>query len=208
MASILGAIAQADPSPNATSKALGATFRDPGWSARRVVPFSSDRKWSAFEFRSEGAYVLGAPDVIPHEDPLIDASISTHVAAGRRVLMVAEVDELPEPTQLPLARPVGLVALGDQVRADAPATLDFFARQGVTVKVISGRSHRNRAGHRRIGRCAERIPGDRRSRSSRAGATVGLSGRPSQCVWAHHAASEAGHGSGATDPRPCRRHDR
>ena len=138
MASILGAIAQADPSPNATSKALGATFRDPGWSARRVVPFSSDRKWSAFEFRSEGAYVLGAPDVIPHEDPLIDASISTHVAAGRRVLMVAEVDELPEPTQLPLARPVGLVALGDQVRADAPATLDFFARQGVTVKVISG----------------------------------------------------------------------
>ncbi len=138
VAVVLGAIAKADPSPNATSKALGAAFRDPGWAARRVVPFSSDRKWSAFEFRGEGAFVLGAPDVIPFDDPLIDVSIDAHAAAGRRVVMVAEVDELPAPTQLPRARPIGLVALGDRVRTDAPETLEFFARQGVAVKVISG----------------------------------------------------------------------
>ena len=135
---ILGAIAQADPSPNATSTALSATFRDPGWATRRVVPFSSDRKWSAFEFVGESAYVLGAPDVIPYEDPLIDVSVATHASAGRRVVMVAEVDELPGPTQLPMARPVGLVALGDQIRTDARETLEYFARQGVAVKVISG----------------------------------------------------------------------
>lgn len=138
VATVLGAIATADTSPNATSAALGAEFADPGWSARRVVPFSSDRKWSAFEFRNEGSYVLGAPDVIVNEGPMVDVSVDAHLASGRRVLLVAEVDELPAPGQIPHARAIGLVALGDQVRADAKATLEFFARQGVAVKVISG----------------------------------------------------------------------
>ena len=138
IATVLGAIAQTDPSPNATSKALAASFRDPGWSVRRVVPFSSERKWSAFEFRGDGAYVLGAPDVIPHDDSLTAAFVGAHVAEGRRVVMVAQIDALPGPTNLPWARAIGLVALGDQVRPDAAETLAFFARQGVEVKVISG----------------------------------------------------------------------
>ena len=138
VATVLGALAQAEPSPNATSRALQAAFRDPGWMARRVVPFSSDRKWSAFEFTHEGVYVLGAPDVIPYADSLIDVSINEHTSAGRRVVMVAKLDKFPAGTQILRAQPVGLVALGDQVRADAPATLAYFASQGVSVKVISG----------------------------------------------------------------------
>ena len=135
---VLGAIARAEPSPNATSGALQAAFPDPGWLARGAVPFSSDRKWSAFEFAGEGTYVLGAPDVIPYQDAMVDVSISEHTTAGRRVIMVAELDDLPESAQLLHPRPIGLVALGDEVRPDAPATLEYFARQGVAVKVISG----------------------------------------------------------------------
>ncbi len=144
----LSAIAQLDPDPNATSQALDEHYDEPtSWVATGRVPFSSARKWSGMSFASHGSWVLGAP-----ENVLTDAyagalreEVEQHAALGQRVLVLAKADREftdggPAGTEvvLPGVQPTALVLLEDVVRHDAPATLQYFAEQGVTVKVISG----------------------------------------------------------------------
>jgi cation-transporting ATPase E len=135
----LGALAAADPNPNATLQAIGEQFPAPaGWSALSVVPFSSARKWSGATFASRGAWILGAPEMILPNDPSIAERVRKAAAGGNRVLLVARApgdlkDHIPAGTE-----PVALIGLSDRVRPDAADTLRYFARQGVAAKIISG----------------------------------------------------------------------
>src|SRR5215211_2327358 len=65
VAAALGALAAADPNPNATLRAIGEAFPAPeGWRPEAAVPFSSARKWSGASFAGHGAFLLGAPEVL------------------------------------------------------------------------------------------------------------------------------------------------
>ncbi len=138
----LAALAFSDPHPNATLRAIGESFdqRPDGWSAGEAVPFSSARKWSGAAFGAKGSWVLGAPDVLLRsaESAYLDRA-REHAEAGRRVVLLARTDAsldggtLPEPLV-----PVAFVILTDRVRETASATLAYFDRQAVEVKVISG----------------------------------------------------------------------
>jgi cation-transporting ATPase E len=136
---VLAAMVDADPHPNATIAALRAAYpTSPGWKVSETVPFSSVRKWSAASFIGTGSFVFGAPDVLGVPDHL-RAGVDAHTAAGHRVLLLASSARLPNPEEpMEALEPLALVVLGDRVRANARATLEFFAEQGVTVKVISG----------------------------------------------------------------------
>jgi len=140
----LAALAQLDPDPNATSKALNDHFKEPTtWSVTGRVPFSSARKWSAMSFEEHGSWVLGAPENVltTAYDGTVREQVEAQAALGQRVLVLATTDGTftdGEDAQLPTVHPVALVLLEDIVRADAPDTLQYFADQGVTVKVISG----------------------------------------------------------------------
>ena len=140
----LAALAQLDPDPNATSRALHAHFDEPTtWAVTGRVPFSSGRKWSAMTFTRHGSWVLGAP-----ENVLADAyhgalrdQVELHAALGQRVLVLARAEGTfadGADATLPPVEPRALVLLEDVVRHDAADTLEYFAAQGVTVKVISG----------------------------------------------------------------------
>ena len=62
---VLAALAAADPSPNATTNAIAERFpTPPDWKPTDGGPFSSARKWSATAFDGQGAWFLGAPDVM------------------------------------------------------------------------------------------------------------------------------------------------
>ena len=67
------------------------------------------------------------------------ARATEHASGGSRVLALCHApgrltsEELPSNIQ-----PVALVLLEDTIRPDAPEILDYFHRQGVTLKVISG----------------------------------------------------------------------
>jgi cation-transporting ATPase E len=138
---VLAALAAADPSPNATMRAIGERFaeRRDGWEPVDVVPFSSARKWSAASFGANGTWVLGAPDVLLRDRaPEIRARAADEAALGRRVVLLARAPELAGEWIPEDLDPVALVALGDRPREDASKTLSYFAEQGVTVKVISG----------------------------------------------------------------------
>ena len=66
-AAALGALAAADPNPNATLRAIGQAFPAPapgGWRPEAAVPFSSARKWSGASFATRGSFLLGAPEVL------------------------------------------------------------------------------------------------------------------------------------------------
>jgi cation-transporting ATPase E len=140
----LAALAQLDPDPNATSKALNEHFQETTtWKVTGRVPFSSARKWSAMTFEEHGSWILGAPENVLTDDFTGERKeqVEAHAAEGQRVLVLATTDATfangAEAT-LPAVQPVAWVLLEDVVRHDAAATLQYFADQGVTVKVISG----------------------------------------------------------------------
>jgi cation-transporting ATPase E len=139
----LAGLASADPNPNATLRAIGERFPRPeeGWEPTETMPFSSARKWSAASFGGQGSWVLGAPDVLlpPGSEPR--ARAEEHAALGRRVLLLAKARDSVMGDGESLSadlEPAALVSLGDRPREDAAGTLEYFARQGVAVKVLSG----------------------------------------------------------------------
>ncbi len=137
----LGAMAAADPSPNATLAAIAAGFETPaGWTADRVTPFSSARKWAGARFDGRGSYYLGAPDIVfDADDETARDRVGEHAEEGRRVLLLTHSDGPYTGDSLPDQRtPLALVLLEDTVKPDAPEILAFFADQGVDLKVISG----------------------------------------------------------------------
>ena len=138
---VLGALAAADPAPNATLAAIAAHHAEPrGWTLTQSLPFSSARKWAAASFADRGCYFLGAPDVVFDESDAAGRERAAEIAAsGTRVLLVARSDEPWRDESLPsTVEGVALVHLEDTVRSDAPEILAFFRDQGVALKVISG----------------------------------------------------------------------
>ncbi|WP_433445536.1 HAD-IC family P-type ATPase [Nonomuraea sp. CA-141351] len=132
----LAALAHLDSRPNATAEAVRARYPAPGdgWAAGETVPFSSARKWSGADFGEQGAWVLGAPDVLLDGGDGYDQAAEL-AATGTRVLALCRAESLPAAKGL---EPVALVTFKQRIRPDARETLRYFARQGVTVKVISG----------------------------------------------------------------------
>lgn len=141
---VLTALAHLDPDPNATLQALLDRYPEQStWKVSSRVAFSSARKWSAMSFEGNGTWVLGAPENVlgtAYKDD-ISAAVEERAADGQRVLLLARSSTVlsdDKNAQLPQVDAVALVLLEDVIRADAAETLEFFAVQGVTVKVISG----------------------------------------------------------------------
>jgi len=137
----VGAMADADPAPNATMQALASSCRPPGgWVVTDQIPFSSKRKWSAVTFVDKGTWILGAPEILTNLLPaLLDEARASHEAAGRRVVLLARGDGHAEVSgRLPNLEPIALLVMAEQPRDDAAETIGYLLDQGVTVKVLSG----------------------------------------------------------------------
>ncbi|MCJ7726222.1 MAG: HAD-IC family P-type ATPase, partial [Acidimicrobiia bacterium] len=136
----LGALGGADPNPNATLQAIAEQFPEPaGWWPTATVPFSSARKWSGASFGSLGTWIIGAPEMILPNDPELSSRVTILADQGKRVILLARASAELRDDGLPFGlEPIALLALSDRIREDAVATLEYFARQGVSVKVISG----------------------------------------------------------------------
>ena len=111
----------------------------PGWIATATAPFKSATKWSGVSYRDHGNWVIGAPDVLL--DPASAAAERAEQigAQGLRVLLLGAAEVAVDHPDAPgRVTPVALVVLEQKVRPDARETLDYFAAQDVSVKVISG----------------------------------------------------------------------
>ncbi len=161
----LGALAASATSRNQTTEAVAVRWPHEPRSVADEVPFSSARKWSAVAFADAGhepgvpgLVAFGAPTFLrpflahgtddePAAWPEIEATASDWTRRGLRVLLVATHadaaalpphDDEATATLPPGLRALGLVALADELRGEAEATLRSFRDAGVAVKVISG----------------------------------------------------------------------
>ena len=75
------------------------------------------------------------------------------------MLLVARTDGQPAADAPPVGEPAAVVAIEERVRAERRATLDYFAAQDVTVKVMSGDDPRT------VGAVAQRVGAARRPTS-------------------------------------------
>lgn len=137
---LIGDFAAAMTPDNITMAAIKEYFKQ-GTGKRAVskTGFSSASKYSSVTF-SDAAYVLGAPEFVLKEDYAERADTITELASdGTRVLVFGTYDGIPDGK--PLARPVtplGYILLANPIRDAANETFQYFAEQGVEVKVISG----------------------------------------------------------------------
>ncbi|OBH82600.1 magnesium-transporting ATPase [Mycobacterium scrofulaceum] len=136
----LAALAAADPRPNASMQAIAETYqRPPDWTATATAPFKSSTKWSGVSYGDHGNWVIGAPDVLLDPASAAAERAERIGAQGLRVLLVGTGDVAVDHRDAPgRVTPQALVILEQRVRPDAADTLDYFAEQGVSVKVISG----------------------------------------------------------------------
>ncbi|MEY9863701.1 cation-transporting ATPase E [Catenulispora sp. GAS73] len=137
---VLAALGAAEERPNATMQAVMERFPGPaaGWTAAQVAPFSSARKWSGVTFADGlGTWLLGAPDVLGRGTPAADQAEKLG-ATGLRVLMLARAEGPVDSVVEGSITPVALITLRQRVRSDARSTLEYFEKQSVALKVISG----------------------------------------------------------------------
>ena len=138
--SSISSLVTAMPEGNLTMQALKQYFKTPtDKTVQSVIPFSSTYKYCAAVFEDE-AYVLGAPEFVLREDYEKNrAIIESYSADGYRVVVFGKYEGVPDGQALTgQVSPMGLILLENPIRRDAPQTFQYFASQGVTVKVISG----------------------------------------------------------------------
>ncbi|MFV8049422.1 cation-translocating P-type ATPase [Mycobacterium sp. 48b] len=140
VAQVLAQLAADDARPNASMVAIAEAFAtSPGWTATATAPFKSATKWSGASYGEHGNWVIGAPDVLLDSGSPVAEQAEEIGAQGLRVLLVGSSDLAVDAPQAPgTVTPVALVVLEQRIRPDAGDTLDYFASQHVSVKVISG----------------------------------------------------------------------
>jgi cation-transporting ATPase E len=136
----LASMAAGDARPNASIQAVAEAYRNPpGWTVTVTAPFKSATKWSGVSFSEHGNWVLGAPDVLLNPSSAVAKQAEDAGAQGRRVLLLGLTDlPVDHPDAPAHVVPAALISLEQRVRQDARKTLDYFADQDVSVKVISG----------------------------------------------------------------------
>lgn len=125
---------------NATAKAMKELFSgSSSLVCSKRVPFSPETKWYGCEFEERGSFVVGAPEFLLQDRP-DSYGIGDWASQGYRVLLLAAYASPLEAGKLDasLVTPLALVLLTGKLRPNAKETFAYFARQGVTVKVISG----------------------------------------------------------------------
>lgn len=114
-----------------------------------TIPFSSDKKWSLLYVPGQGSFILGAPEfVIPDRVEQYEKHVEHYMEQAKRCVLFARSTHMPltetgeESVKGKLLpddiQPACYVVIGDKVRSDAKEILDYFQKEDVTLKVISG----------------------------------------------------------------------
>lgn len=137
---ILGSFAAAFSDKNPTLTAIAERYPNSSTSPKKIIPFSSARKWSAAEFDEYGSVAVGAPSfVIGDKYSEISEKCEKFTENGFRTLVLAMSKKPLGENSLPEdISAKALIVMSDKIRASAPEVLNYFKEQGVTLKVISG----------------------------------------------------------------------
>ena len=138
---LIGSMLTALDDNNQTSRALINHF---GYSKEMIaintLPFNSTRKMSGVTFASGETFVFGAPEyVLKTKNAQVENLVKTYASKGFRVLLFAQCDGAIKDDKIPAKRvPVAIVVIEDHIREDALETIEWFKKNGVEIKIISG----------------------------------------------------------------------
>lgn len=106
---------------------------------KKIVPFSSKQKYSGITFKEKGTYILGAPEfILGDKFSTIQNTVKKYID-NNRVLLIAHSSYDFISNNLPNdIEPLGLILLQDKIRSDAIDTIEYFRKQNVELKIISG----------------------------------------------------------------------
>lgn len=141
---LLSRFVAADARPNASMLAIAEALGQDATAeptkdqqAAQVVPFNSSRKFSAMQpAQGQPWFVLGAPDVLLGDGPVVERAQKL-ADSGLRVLAFGQADSADE-QQVQGFEPKALLVLEQRIRPDAKSTIEYFNKQHVQVKIISG----------------------------------------------------------------------
>jgi magnesium-transporting ATPase (P-type) len=132
---LAGRHAAASDARNATLDAIAEGFEPVDERADGAVPFSSRRRYGAARFGRMWS-ILGAPELFelgPYAE-----RVAVELRNGNRVVALGltpqdPTDEMPDGVQAS-----GIVVLAERLRPQAKATVEYFRRQGVELRILSG----------------------------------------------------------------------
>lgn len=102
-----------------------------------VIPFSSERKYSACQINDTWYYV-GAPEyVLKGQEDKIEFDIKEKQNDYRVLVVASGKDNVNNNLTV-----LGYLLIEDEIRKEAKDTLNFFKEQGVKVKIISGDNYK------------------------------------------------------------------
>lgn len=126
---------------NATMQAIKKKYEESTvWDVQEVIPFSSKRKWGAIAFDNNENYILGAPEILlGGEYELYKERLENYIEQGRRIVVFGKTYKKIDRESLPgHIIPLVFLVLEDCIRKNAKETLEYFQKQGVSLKLISG----------------------------------------------------------------------
>ena len=136
----IASIIAATGDDNQTARCLLRSFPRAEADPIEALPFSSDKKYAAGTYDKIGTFVYGAPEMIPGKvSEIAQNRIDNLAKRGLRVLGVyfskKPIKNQEIPSDLAL---IAVIALSDHVKEDAKENIEWFLKNGVQVKVISG----------------------------------------------------------------------
>lgn len=122
---------------NQTMEAISKKYsKENNNKVKKIIPFSSQTKWSGISFENI-SYIIGAPEIILKDTTKINDKLNKFTKDSRVILLAKSNKQLTK--ELPNdITPMGLIIISDKIRETAKVTLDYFKKQGVDIKLISG----------------------------------------------------------------------
>ena len=121
---------------NATMNALIKTYgKESKHKPLEIIPFKSENKWSGVTLENLGTYIIGAPEMILKEK----LEEIEKYQDDYRVILLAHSKENFKNEKLPKnIEPLGIFLIEDVIRKESKKTIEFFQKNDVNVKIISG----------------------------------------------------------------------
>lgn len=129
---------------NATLQAIKKYYKEKSsWKSVKTIPFSSDKKWSLASFEDHGTCVLGAAEFLPMNGDMTEYfnAVKKYSEKGSRMLAVAYSEKDMQGDIIPDDLKISAVlVINDKIRDNAKETIEYFKKQDVDIKIISGDS--------------------------------------------------------------------
>ena len=120
---------------NATDKAITNKFgNNTTLKVINRIPFSSAKKYSLTEF-DKGMYALGALEYITNNKIDDYQNLNDYILKGYRILTLAECNQKFDKAK---NKVIAFIIMKDNIRKNAKETLEYFEKQNVKIKIISG----------------------------------------------------------------------